>query len=258
MKALRAHVLDAYLDGKSLRGVDARIHVTGIRQEITEKQTFGENTGWDGRRRKRAKRELIRITIEFGLLEIHSVAAREAAIEAVNGWAGDGYLSISSKPGRRAHVTCQGRAAVKEPQNPKESFSIVFETAESPFWEDQQPASLSLSGLTGSGNFRIPGTADMNADVAVTPSGGTLNALTLSLGDSDMVFSGLSIPSGQTLLITHDENGYLRIRCGNESKLPCRTGESDDELNAGPGPVTASFTANTQCTVVFTARGRYR
>lgn len=258
MRALRAHLLDAYLNGASLRAANGRIRVTNIQQEITQKSSYGENTGLDGRRRHRTRRELIRVTVEFGLLEIYDATAREAAVEAANAWADDGILRISSKPGRQLRVQCRARAAIREPRNPKERFSIVFETAESPFWEDVSPAQLTLSGTEASQAFRIPGTTAMEGEVRITPGSGTLNSLQLSLGDSAFSFTGLNVAAGHTLIIDHDENGYLRIRADNVSRLSCRSAASDDELMAGPGQALASFTADTPCSVVFLARGRYR
>lgn len=250
---------DAWFGGDTLRDADSRIHSIRAAQEITEKTEYGENTGMDGKRRKRARRESIRVTITFSVLETADPVSRQLAVEAANAWARDGFLEISDKPERRLYVTCQKRAAIKEPENPKEKFTLVFETAESPFWEDKTAASFAFTaGTTGSQTLRVPGTADTVAEATVTPSGGSLNTLTLRLGDSYMYFSGLNVAAGTALVIDHDDRGYLRIMAGTATKYHCRLGASDDELAAPAGNAIASFTANTSCAVTFTIRGKYK
>ena len=99
---------DAWFGGETLRAMDSRIWITNIRQEISEKATYGENAGQEGRRLTRAWRDLLRVTISFRVLEIQDPEAREMAVEAANSWARDGWLEISTKPGKRIYVICQG------------------------------------------------------------------------------------------------------------------------------------------------------
>ena len=250
---------DAWFGGDTLRDADSRIHSIRAAQEITEKTETSENTGQDGKRRTRTRRESIRVTITFSVLETADPVTRQLAVEAANAWARDGFLEISDKPEKRLYVTCQKRAAIRDPENPKEKFTLMFETAESPFWEDKTAASFAFTaGTTGSQTIRVPGTADTVAEAAITPSGGALNTLTLRLGDSYMYFTGLNVAAGTALVIDHDDRGYLRIMAGSATKYHCRLGASDDELAAAAGNAVASFTANTSCAVTFTIRGKYK
>lgn len=258
MKALMGHPLDAAFGAENLRDADPRILVTNISQEIRTKITYGENSGRDGRRMHRMRREVIRITVSFKLWEFSSVPDREAALEAANAWARDGYLSISSKPGRRILVQCVARAASRKPRDHKEEFQIVFETAESPFWEDEAPTQYTLSGTADSKSVSVPGTYEAIFEATVAHSAGTLDALTLTVGDTAMAFSGLAIAAGTNLIIGHDDAGRLTILAGNASKYACRTAASDDELMADPGSVTAALSADVACSVALRVRGRYR
>lgn len=258
MKALMGHPLDAAFGAENLRDADPRILVTNISQEIRTKTTYGENSGRDGRRMHRMRREVIRITVSFKLWEFSSVQDREAALEAANAWARDGYLTISSKPGRRILVQCAERAASRKPRDYKEEFQIVFETAESPFWEDESPTQYTLSGTADSEAVSVPGTYEAIFEVAVGHASGTLDALTLTVGDTAMAFSGLNIAAGTDLTIGHDEAGRLTILAGSASKYACRSSESSDELMAGPGGVTVALSADVNCNVTLSVRGRYR
>ena len=258
MKALKGHALDAAFGADSLRGADARILVTNIAQEIRTQSTYGENTGRDGRRRHRMRREVIRITITFRVWEFCSVPDREAAVEAANAWARDGYLSVTSKPGRRVLVQCAGRAGSQNPRNYKEEYQLIFETAQSPFWEEDTPALFELTGEGDSDTVRVPGTYEAVFDASIAHESGTLNALTLIVGDTQMLFTGLSVAAGTPLTLSHDEAGRLMILAGNVSKYACRAEPSDDELIGGPGETQIGFTADVSCTVTLSVRGRYR
>lgn len=260
MLALKHHKLNAWFGQDSIRDADPRVQLTNISWETTTKSGYGENTGRDGRRRHRIRRDILKITIEFTLYEFLDIEAREGAIEAIDAWARDGYLEISPKPDRRAWVQCTQRASVKEARNHNASFTLVFETADAPFWEDAHPAVFTLTGTSGSTTARIPGTRESApAEVTVKATGGQLNTLTLTLGESEMEFAGLGISQGQSLLLGHDENGYLTIASSaGASKYDKRTGDSDDELTAEAGNALLSFTANVACEVTVSVWGRYK
>lgn len=260
MLALKSHKLDAWMRGDSLRDIDRRVQITDISQEISSKTTSAAKTAYAGRRRDSARRDALKITVAFTLYEFTDIWARDAALDSVNAWARDGYLEISTRPGKRLFVICTGRAAPKNPRDHTETFQLHFEAADEPFWEDSAPVSFSLSGTAASARVSVPGTRECApADVTITPTGGeTLNTLTLTLGGAQMAFTGLNVASGQTLTLSHDEQtGFLKITAGSASKYACRTGSSDDELTCDPGWQAAGFTANTACAVSFSLRGRY-
>lgn len=260
MLALKHHKLNAWFGQESLRAADSRVQLSNIAWTTATKTGYGENAGLDGRRRHRIRRDVLRITIEFTLFEYLDIEAREEAIEKVNAWARDGYLTISTKPDRRAWVQCTQRASVEAARNHNASFSLAFETADAPFWEDAQPTAFTLTGTSGSVMGSIPGTRESApAEVTITATGGTLNALTLTLGESEMVFETLGIAQGQSLVLGHDGNGYLTIASSaGVSKYDKRTGESDDELTAEAGSALISFNADTACDVEFRVWGRYK
>lgn len=258
MLALKAHKLDAWFDGEGLRAADPRIQPTNISCEVTGKSTYTTATGRDGRTRRKVKRDAIKITVSFTIYEHTDIYGRETAIEKANAWARDGWLEISTKLNRRIYVNCVARASVKKPRDHKEEFSIVFESADSPFWEDKYPTRYSLAGTSVSQNVSVPGTRkSAPAAVAVVPTGGNLNTLTLSFGASSMSFTGLNILVGHSLVLDYDENGYLRIMSANVSKYSCRTAESSDDLQSDPGAQPVGFTANVDCGVDYSVRGRY-
>jgi len=261
MLALKKHKLNAWFGQESLRDADHNIQLTNIAREISTHSASSESGGRDGRFRQPVRRESLKITIEFTLYEFLDIEERETAIEAANAWAQDvGYLQISQKPGRRVWVQCTQRAEVKTARDHKETFQLVFETAEAPFWEDAQPTAFTFSGASSSATARIPGTrACAPAEVTVTPSAGTLTSLTLTLGGTTMAFSGLSIAAGASFILRHDAEGRLVIENSAGASLYARRdGASDDELTAEAGNAIIGFTANVACNARFEVRGRYK
>lgn len=258
MLALKHHVLDAWFSGQGLRAANKRIQVKNIAAEMSGRATYTAAQGADGRSRRKMTRDTLKITITFTVYEWEDVYAREAAIEAANAWARDGWLEISTKLDRRVRVVCTGRAAPKKPRDHNEEFTLTFESSGAPFWEDKTPRTYNLAGTAKTENVSVPGTrTTAPANVAIMPTGGTLQTLTLTFGDTAMRFAGLGVPVGTALILDHDENGYLRIMAGSVSKYARRTADSDDELTCLPGVQAAGFTANVSCGVAFSVRGRY-
>ena len=116
---------------------------------------------------------------------------------------------------------------------------------------------LHLTGASGGGALEIPGSAEAKPEIYITPTTGTLNTLSVSFGFYTMNFTGLAVAAGNTLAITHDDNGVLVIADPATSKLNKRTAESADDFSAAPGYMVASYTANTACKAVFAVRGCY-
>ena len=260
MLALRKHKLNAWFGQESLRDADPNIQITNISRTPSIRTGSRDGGGRDGRFRAPQYRDYLKITIEFTLYAFLDIEARESAIEAANAWARDaGYLQISQKPGRRVWVQCAQRAEIQDARDHKETFQLVFETAENPFWEDAFSTAFAFSGAAAATTAHIPGTrACSPADVTVTPTGGALTTLTLTLGETQMAFAGLNVASGASLLLRHDDQGRLTITGGGASCYACREGASDDELIAGPGRAAIGFTANVACNVRFEVRGRYK
>ena len=74
-----------------------------------------------------------------------------------------------------------------------------------------------------------------------------------------MSFSGLGMKGGESLVLDHTEQGYLRIRIRNggsyRSMMLQRSGA--DDFAVSPGNVTARFSAQRACQMTVSARGRY-
>ena len=120
-----------------------------------------------------------------------------------------------------------------------------------PYWADISPRRATLSGATGSGSLTNLGSAPARVCVTVTPTGGALSTLTLTVGGSAFSLSGLGVAQNTALTIGYDARGILYIRAANADKLGCRSAASADDLIAAPGISSVGFTANTACAAVL-------
>lgn len=250
--------LNAWINGAALRDVDGRLHVVNIKENTPDQElTWADVPGRNGQRLLSRVRRNKRITIEFDIRELFDLAARAAIVDAVNAWAADGELEVSYRPEQRMRVLLAKAAEFNGARDVTEGYTVDFDAAAVPYWEDATPTAWALSGTTGSGTIHLRGSAQAQPEIEVTPTGGALNTLQLTFGGKSMSFTNMNVASGTKLALSHDDRGILSIKAGTASKLSARTAASADDFAAGPGDVAVGFTANVACDVVFTARGRY-
>lgn len=254
----KVQLQNAWLDNQALRDVDPRILIQRIEDNVPQTDLqYGDNPGRSGQRLLMRRRVSRRISVAFAIRELRDLAARAALVDRVNGWARDGVLQISTRPTQQIRVVCAGRAAIANPWDYTEELKIDFDAVPSPYWEDRLPQRLALSGSGGQGSILNLGTADTEAAVTVTPTGGALTSFAITLGASAFTLSGLNVAKGSALSIGYDSLGYLYIRAAGASILQCRSASSSDDLIAAPGKSAVSFTANTACSVVVEVRGKW-
>lgn len=262
MKELRRQ--NVWINDAGLREVDARIiNVRLIEPDAQEAIIYAENPGRPGRRVLSRQRQSKKIQAQFGIRELYNLAARTEVIAAVNAWAQDGVLSASTRPDRMAQVIVTKWASPADVRDYNGMYTVEFEAAGVPYWQDATSTQLNLAGSSASGQLTVGGDVETVIAASVTPSGGTLTSLTITATNADgsataFALQGLSVSAGTALAIAHDERGILTIAAGGTSLMGKRTAASADELTAKPGLVTVAIGANTSCSAAITARGWYR
>lgn len=252
---------EAWLNKKSLSAVDPSVYILDIaygspRFAIDTADKPGRNGQYvTGRNARNSS-----VVITF---EIHEqdTERRQEVCRRVQAWAmGGGVLTTRDRRGQRLCVICEDPAAISSALKWTQPLKITLTAYEQPFWEDEYPRSATVSGTGAETTLYVPGFgAQTRVEATVkNSSGSTIDALTLTAGGTTMRFEGLALASGETLDIDYDENGLLRIRVGDVSKMSCRTAESDDDmmLSTGEGS-TVSVSAEASVTAVFRARGLY-
>lgn len=256
----------AALNGTQLDQVDDRILVTGIR-EMAPKMTVNAQSlgGREGQRITEIHRDYLEIQIGFKIrLRRRQMDERDEVIDAVMGWArSGGWLTIGQKPGKRLRVKLVGLPQIGDPWKYGDEYTLTFRASRSPYWEDDGVSNISF-GSGQSGIISATGTAGGICEAEwLNSSGSTVNGITVTVGSSKMVFTGLGLPAGATLVIDHDDEGLLRIRKRTSggsysSALACRATGSDDELMVEPGTdARCSYTPAYSGKCTISCRGRW-
>lgn len=249
---------EAWMNGRALSELSPDLFICSIRQE-TPKISFNESViaGRLGSMADSRQMSGAKVSIGFYLKKSNGPYRQQVISEAA-AWAKGGVLTISDRPGQQLHVACEAFPYLDEACDWTKPVEIRLRTFERPFWEEMTPSSMSMAaGTSGSGTLFVPGNAGKAlVEVTAVPSSGTMNAFSITVGDTTMTFASLGATNANPLRITYDERLIQSIRTGTTSKLNKRTGASADDLLAECGAVTPiSFTAGVAAAVTVTARG---
>lgn len=253
---------DVRFNNVSIRDASGAIQIVDI-SEITpkeEKKTVAMGLS-HGSRLLRRIRESLSVKVEFAIRE-NDFERRAAAYDRVISWAkGVGELSISDRIGQILHVDSSEFPTMGSVKGWAGNITATFTAYARPFWESAFPAiaSIPTAASVGTASILPPGNEDecfLDAEITATEA---VNTLSITTGASEMSFSSLGLAKGQTLIIDHTDDGFLRMRKGEISVMEKRTEASSDELIVIPGKLnTVKFTANGACTATFHTRGRWR
>ena len=248
------------LDGVELSAIAPEIIVTDITHNAPVREIRASGiAGRNGKLYTRTVTSSTGVTVSF---EIHTpdVRRRAAIMEDMQRWAmPGGVLTTSDRPDRVLRVVCESLPTVGSAQKWTGISSIGFVAYAVPFWEDETPRRVSITG-NGRKSLFVPGfAAPASVEAKVTNTGsGAISSVTLTAGDTSMTFAGLSLGAGQTMTLAHDARGLLTARIGGASVLDKRTAASSDELELEPGKNAAlSVTTNGTASTTFEVRGRY-
>lgn len=243
----------AYMNGKGLQDIDPTIVITDIREKAPSMRNITSEKGWGhGSRYVDGFRESLAVGIRFMIRE-YDVNKRRDICSRIRAWAQEGYLTDSEHQGQRLYVVCTAFPNVDSAMKWTTELDLTLTAYDVPFWENETPSKASTSGTSGTLALALTGSTDAPLNFLVTASE-NITDFTVSVNGGSMSFSGLST---KRLEITHDSRGILSVKAGDASALSKRTSTSSDDLQAHYGSNTISYTCNTSCTVVATARGRY-
>lgn len=250
----------AALDGVELSAIAPEIIVTDITHNAPVREVRASDiAGRNGKLYTRTITSSTGVTVSF---EIHTPDVRRRALimEDVQRWAmPGGVLTTSDRPDRVLRVVCESLPTIGSAQKWTGICSIGFVAYAVPFWEDEAPRRVSITG-NGSKNLFVPGfAAPASVETKVKNTGsGTISSVMLTAGETSMTFAGLALGAGQTMIISHDARGLLTARIGGTSVLDKRTAASSDELELEPGKnATLTVTTNGTASTTFEVRGRY-
>ena len=186
--------------------------------------------------------EKLEATVEFGIdIPKRDLAGRREAFEAVKKWAlKKGWLTSNEMPGRRMYVDKVILPSGGDLWNWTESMEITFRALNVPFWQDETPGIAAENLITnGSISIDVSGNVTGVLDAEFTnKSGQTINRLSITAGGNTFSFTNLALGGTDTLAISHETDGLLRITAGGVSVLDKRTGADDLYVEPGNNIVT--------------------
>ena len=247
------------LGGVSLHELDSRIYVEDIKEDTAIDMQTSNRARYGLFPLTNPEHQSLTITVTAFVKEKNRVD-RMAVIQKIRGWAGQGWLTTSDRPGLRLYVFCTKINSV-ESFDITNRIEIEFSAYGEAYWQETSPVTVSVSSAVSSDIKSITprGTQDCFLEAQITPSGGTLTSVSISVGSQTLALSGLSVASGETLKISYDELHLLSIKKGSTSYLSKRTAASVDDINLSAGVANSvSLTFDTACTYTLTARGLWK
>ena len=246
---------EAYLNETALSSISPDILVLNIEYSAPETQYITFNVAnRDGARIHKNYTSSVSVRITF---EIHTydTLKRQAICQNVALWAKNGgYLETNDRLGQRLRCVCTQKPVLNS-RDWTAPVTIVFTAYVIPFWEQEVPASVTLTaGTSGSDQLYVPGNVDGALTEVDILANASLSSVSLTVNGSTLSLTGLSVSSGNTITITYDDNMIQSIKVGTTSLLNKRTGVDDLVMKCGEYN-TVSFSSAASVTVTFKARG---
>lgn len=194
------------------------------------------------------------VTIAF-MIRAYDIDDRQAICNDVVRWAKNGgVLETNERNGKRLRCVCDSFPAVTSALKWTDNLKITFAAYSLPFWEEKYPATLSLTGTSDTGALYVPGNIDEALIGATITANAAVSQVSLTANGKTMTLSGLSLSSGQTVVISYDDDLIQSIKTGTTSLLNKRTGADDLIAKCGESN-SLSVSANASVTVEFNVRG---
>lgn len=250
-----------WLNRIGLADIDPAIHIHDVSYGAPNITTNTvERARYNGSRVTRQRMGNSSVTVHFNVHEYDQVR-RQDIMHRITAWAmAGGTLTTDDRPDQRLHVVCTSAPSVQSSLKWTARQSLEFSAFDQPFWEDVVPKTVVLTGTSANGQLSgIGSAADPFVEVRAVASG-TITSLSLYAADTMFVLSGISVSSGQALVVSYDDTHTLRIFNENTgvSFLDKRSASSDDDLMIPAGKFsTVSFSSNAAATVTFSVRGLY-
>ena len=244
---------EAYMDGVALSSIDPSIAVLDIVPVPGDINcAFATRANREGAVLTNKNKSSEGVQISFEIHE-YSPMKRMDICQRVSKWANGEILQTSDRQGQRLRVMCSQYPVV----NAKDwtaPVTVVFTAYVLPYWEEDAPAVISLTGTSGNAQIYAPGNAGEVLVEATVKANAAVTTFTLTVGSTHITLSGLSLAANDVVTISYDKNLIQSIKKGNTSLLDKRTG-SDDLLTTSGEYVTVEISADASITATFSARG---
>lgn len=245
------------VNGEDMYLIDPRIYIEDIEESVKNSAETDKRPHYGQTLVGAVGHETVTVTVSFMIKEPDR-AKRQQIITKINGWAKEGWLTVSTRPWQRIYAVCT-QPANTEAFAWSESMRLVFTAYDEAYWQASVPVTVSDSGTSLTLAVNPLGTHRSCLEAEITNvSGSAVNTLSLAVNGQTMAFEGLNLANNKTLVLGYDEHHYLFAKVDGVSKLSCRTASSADDLWLKPGIAnTVQCTCQRNCGVKLIARGAY-
>lgn len=243
------------LNGIALSSVHPDILILDVNYAAPgyERETF-TSAKRHGARIHRLYKGQASVTISFAV-RAYDIRTRQQIVQEICKWAKNGGdLQINDRPGQKLVCVCEALPAVSSVQKWTDTLYMTFTAYNLPYWQATKAVALEMTGTSESGTLFIPGSAPETMVEATITANAALSSISLTVGDTTLQLTGLSISAESTIVISYDADMIQSIKTGTTSLLSKRSG-ADDLIAACGETNTFSFVSSASCTVEFRARG---
>ena len=236
-----------WLNSLSLADVNPAIYITDIAYQAQAlRYTTNKLLGRDGSYAGKESLDSNMVSVSF-MLRIYDTAQRQQALQDIVRWAiGGGWLATSDRPGQRLRVKATRLPGITSVMRWTDTLTLEFTAYDQPYWQDVTPQTATAQSQ-GSASLYNPGVRPAMVEATIT-AGDTLTSVTVTCGDTTIDLTGISLSSGDTVVISYTEDHHLlQIKKGTTSLLDKRTAASSDDLIAQPGYNTVTCSAGASC-----------
>ena len=249
----------AALGGVYLDAQDTSIIIRGIDLGVPhESMTAVNRMGGAGQRQTFQHWEYLDVNITFAIDKKKTeLSARRTVFDKAMKWAmTKGWLTVNYMTGRQLYIEKAILPSAGDLRDWTADFTITLRAMSVPFWQDSTATTSTGASIT------VPGVEWTVCDASIVNSGNsTINDLSVTIGDSEIIFETLGLEAGETLEIGHTTDALVTIQIKNtnnvyRSAYNKRTAGSADDLVVMPGTRSITVTGGTT-TKSISCRGRW-
>lgn len=233
----------AWINGQGLQDIDDSICILDIAEKDPDTEIIrAERSMGGGTRYIRTNRHSLSVVIRFAVRE-RDPARRAEVVDRIRTWARGGWLTISSKPGKRLRVVCEYLPMVDSALRWSDTLELTLTAYDVPWWEDERVDSISAtSALNSTNDWQMAICYLHNAGNTATPISvevtamGDIDTLRLYVDETNrMAFRELDMHTGDVFRLEYNDLGIASYTVNGVSVMDKRTGNSQDNVTLAPG-----------------------
>ena len=254
------------LGGKQLDEIDEAVVIRNVDTGVSHESVSAVNRmGGYGQRMTSQHWESLEVSVTFAInVGKRELERRREIFDAVMAWANrKGWIKTTTQPEKRMYAEKTVLPSAGDLREWTREYTIIFRAYGVPFWQEASPDPLEVKSITkGNKTMEVAGIITTVADVtAENIRGQTINKLTITVDGNSFIFDSLALGGDESLMITHTNEGILRIRAGKgdntRNVYSLRKAESADDLYAKPGNITVAVESQRAVKLTVKAAGRW-